>query len=499
MKEVRTRFAPSPTGFLHVGSVRTTIFAWLLARHSGGKFILRIEDTDQERLVPGAIRSQMEDLAWFGIDIDEGPSRDELKAVGELWPEAPQLGGTDGPYIQSLRRSRYKEVAEMLIACGAAYRCDCTQEMLERERLEQMARKEQPGYSGYCRNRNVSADKPHVVRFKMPHKRSLTLMDAVKGRVTWEQVSLRDMVLLKTDGLPTYHLAVVADDHDMRITHVMRADEWLATAPLHIMIYEALGWEIPVFAHLPNVMGNDGKKLSKRHGATHVSMFRDQGYMPEALLNFLTLIGWSVGEGEEQEVFSREELVKRFTLERVNNAGGIFDYSKLSWMNGIYIRNLSEEEFIARAMPFIEKAGLPVHMERFKRVAGVVKERVKLLSEVPDMIAFLFLDAIERDIPAMYQKGIDVTKAAAILQSAEARLTALPDWNAHALEEALRPLEQEFSMKLGPLFGVIRIAVTGKKVTPPLFESLEALGREITLRRVRECLTLVQAGSAATA
>ncbi|MBX7144085.1 MAG: glutamate--tRNA ligase [Oligoflexia bacterium] len=488
MKEVRTRFAPSPTGFLHVGSVRTTIFAWLLARHFGGKFLLRVEDTDQERLVPGAIRALLEDLAWMGIDVDEGPSRKDLEMVGELWEGAPEIGGPYGPYIQSLRRVRYQEVAEELIRCGAAYRCDCTPEMLERERLEQMARKELPGYSGYCRDRNVPASAKHVVRFRMPLKRSLTLMDAVKGRVTWDNISLRDMVLLKSDGLPTYHLAVVVDDHDMKISHVMRADEWLATAPLHILLYEALGWEMPVFAHLPNVMGNDGKKLSKRHGATHVSLFREGGYLPEALLNFVSLIGWAPGEGEEQEVFSRDELIKRFSLERVNNAGGIFDYSKLNWMNGVYIRNLSNEEFVKRALPFIEKAGLTPRLDRFNKVSAVVKERVRLMTEVPEMVAFLFTDKIERDLPAMFQKGIDAAKAREILLSAEKRLEAVQNFVAHDLEAALRPLEQEFSMKLGPLFGVVRIAVTGKKVTPPLFESLEALGRDDTMKRIRETL-----------
>lgn len=492
MKEVRTRFAPSPTGFLHVGSVRTTIFAWLLARHFGGKFLLRIEDTDQKRLVPGAIRALLEDLAWFGIDIDEGPSLAELKQLGEDWEGAPDIGGPFGPYIQSLRKERYKEVAEELVAKGFAYRCDCTPEMLERERNEQMARKEQPGYSGYCRDRNVSPDSQHVIRFRMPHKRSLQLQDAVKGLLTWESISLRDTVILKSDGLPMYHLAVVVDDHDMKITHVTRADEWLATTPLHILLYEALGWEMPVFAHLPNVMGNDGKKLSKRHGATFVSMFREEGYLPEALLNFLTLIGWSPGEGEEQEIFTVEELQKRFSLEHVNAAGGAFDYAKLGWMNGMYIRNLSDEEFIRRARPFIEKAGLTIHEERFRAIAAPVKERVKILTEIAPMVEFLFVDKIQRDIPAMFQKGIDAAKATEILRSAESKLQALESFDHGTIESALRPLEQEFGLKLGPLFGVIRIAVTGKKVTPPLFESLAALGKQETLSRIAETFPLLR-------
>ncbi len=497
MKEVRTRFAPSPTGQLHVGSVRTTIFAWLLARHFGGKFLLRIEDTDQERLVPGAIRDIISDIKWFGMEIDEGPSRAELEKLGESWDGAPDIGGPCGPYIQSLRLPRYKEVAEELISKGFAYRCDCTPEMLERERNEQMARKEQPGYSGYCRDRKVGADSKHVIRFRIPNQRTLQFKDAVKGLITWEGLSLRDTVLLKSDGFPTYHLAVVADDHDMNISHVMRGEEWLATAPVHILLYEALGWEMPVFAHLPSVMGNDGKKLSKRHGSTFVAAFRDDGYLPEALMNFLTLVGWSPGDGEEQEIFTVEELIKRFSLERVHAAGGIFDYAKLGWMNGMYIKNLPDDEFIKRSTPFIEKAGLKINPERFKAIAAPVKERVKLLTEVPSMIEFLFVDKIERDIPAMYQKGIDAPKAREILLAAQSKLEAVSAFNHQELEAALRPLEQQFGIKLGPLFGVIRIAVTGKKITPPLFESLAALGREETMRRIAETIQILGQASAA--
>lgn len=497
MNEVRTRFAPSPTGLLHVGSVRTTIFAWLLARHFGGKFLLRIEDTDQERLVPGAIKEIIRDIHWFGMEIDEGPSHDDLKKLGELWEGAENIGGPYGPYVQSLRLPRYKEVAEELIAKGFAYRCDCTPEMLERERNEQMARKEQPGYSGYCRDRKVSADSKHVIRFRIPNKRTLQLKDAVKGLITWEGISLRDTVLLKSDGFPTYHLAVVADDHDMKISHVMRGEEWLATAPVHVLLYEALGWEAPVFAHLPSVMGNDGKKLSKRHGATFVSAFRDEGYLPEALMNFLTLIGWSPGDGEEQEIFSVEELIKRFSIERIHAAGGIFDYGKLQWMNGMYIKNLPDDEFIKRALPFVEKAGLKVNLDRFKAIAAPVKERVKLLTEVPAMIEFLFVDTIERDIPAMYQKGIDAAKAKEILSAVQDKLAAVANFSHQDLEAALRPLEQQFSIKLGPLFGVIRIAVTGKKITPPLFESLAALGKQDTMRRIAETIEILGQSSAA--
>lgn len=488
MKDVRTRFAPSPTGYLHVGGARTAFYAYLLARHHGGQFILRVEDTDQERLVPGAIKHLIEELSWFGIDIDEGPSHDELKAVGESTEGVPSLGGPYGPYIQSLRLKRYKEVAEQLISLGAAYRCDCTPEMLEKERLEQMARKETPGYSGYCRDRNLPADKPHVVRLRMPGRASVVLQDAVKGRVSWESIPLRDPVLMKSDSFPTYHLAVVVDDHDMQISHVLRGDEWLSSAPIHVMLYQALGWDLPVFCHLPVIKGPNGKKLSKRDGSVHTSIFREEGYLPEALLNFTVLIGWSEGDGTEQEIYTRKELIEKFSIERINPASGIFDYSKLQWMNGIYIRNMPLESFIKTAKPFIDRANLKIDQSRFRQVAALVQERVKILKEIPDMVAFLVPGPIARNLDDMLGKGIDLVKAKSILESGVQKLRDLPEFSVHLVESVLRPLAEEFGLKAGPLFGVFRIAVTGKKVTPPLFESMVALGREEVLERIEATL-----------
>jgi len=486
MSEVRTRFAPSPTGYLHVGGVRTALFSWLLARHFGGKFLLRIEDTDQERLVPGAIRSLLQELKWFGIVPDEGPSHEELRKVGEDPTGMPELGGSFGPYTQSLRLARYQEVAEQLVKLGACYRCDCTPEMLDRERLEQAARKESPGYTGYCRDRNVPASAKHVVRFKMPFKRTVVLEDAVKGKVVWESIPLRDTVLLKSGGFPTYHLAVVVDDHDMKITHVLRGDEWLSTAPLHVLIYEALGWEKPVFAHLPVIKGANGKKLSKRDGSVHTITFRQDGYLAEALLNFTLLIGWSEGDGTEQEIYTREELIKKFSLERVNPASGIFDYGKLAWMNGTYIRQMPYEEFHKLAKEVIEGKGMTIRDERLRAIGPLVQERVKVLAEIPPMVDFLCVDKIQRNLDEMLAKDVDHPKAKLILQKAYDKLAALPEFAHAAIEAALRPMAEEFSVKAGSVFGVLRIAVMGKKVTPPLFESLSALGREETLARIAE-------------
>ena len=491
MKEVRTRFAPSPTGFQHLGGFRTAFFAWLLAKRHGGQFLLRIEDTDRERTVPGAIRFILEELAWFGIQPDEGPSRAELEKIGESWEGAPDIGGPCGPYIQSLRLPRYKEVADELISKGFAYRCDCTPEMLERERNEQMARKELPGYSGYCRTREVPADRPHVVRLKIPQKRAISFNDGVRGKVTWEQIQLRDTVLLKSDGSPTYHLAVVVDDHDMRISHVLRGVEWLSSTPIHLLVYEALGWEPPIIAHFPVVNGPDGKKLSKRTGAATSREARERGFLPEAVLNFVSLIGWAPGEGSDQEIFTREELVSQFSLEGINAASGVFDMTKMEWMNGLYIRGLSVGDFIERATPFIKAAGIELSDEMFAAIAPHVQERVKLLTEVPAMVDFLMDRPLARQMDAMLQKGVDSAKAVEILTRSKVALEQLPEFSVAAIDQALRGVATDLGLKPGPAFVVLRIAVTGKTVTPPLFESFAVLGRNRVLSRVDETIKLL--------
>lgn len=491
MKEVRTRFAPSPTGFQHVGGFRTAFFAYLLAKHFGGKFLLRVEDTDRERTVPGAIRFVIDELKWFGIDFDEGPSKADLQALGEDWEGAPDIGGPYGPYIQSLRLPRYKEIAEQLIASGHAYRCDCTPEMLERERNEQMARRELPGYSGYCRTRNVPADKPHVIRFKMPTKRSVSFVDAIRGKVQWDSIPLKDTVLLKSDGSPTYHLAVVCDDHDMKITHALRGIEWLSSTPIHLLLYEALGWEPVTFAHLPVVNGTDGKKLSKRHNATNSGELRAQGYLPEAIMNFVTLIGWAPGEGSDQEVFTREELIQKFSLDGINESSGVFDPVKLQWMNGLYIRKLPVEEFMKRCQPFLDKEGVSVPHEQFAALAAHVQERVKTLTEVGSMIDFLMDRPLERQMDAMLGKGMDNEKARQVLNLSLERLGTLADFSVEAIDQTLRGVATELGLKPGPAFVALRIAVTGKTITPPLFESFAVLGRDRVLSRIRETLELL--------
>jgi glutamyl-tRNA synthetase len=323
----------------------------------------------------------------------------------------------------------------------------------------------------------------------MPERINLTHHDAIKGDVHWDTTPLKDMVLMKSSGLPTYHLAVVVDDHDMGITHAFRGEEWLSTTPLHILAYQGMGWTPPVIGHLPVVLGTDGKKLSKRHGSNFVSNFADEGYLPEALLNYVTLVGWSPGAGSEQEIFSRDELIQAFSIDHISPSSGIFDYSKLQWMNGVYIRNLSSEEFIARTIPFLEKAGLVVNQERYQAIAPHLIERVKLFTEVPAMVDFLFKRQIERDITAMLKKGVDNVLAISVLSRLISIIETASDFTVATLDAGLRNLANELGLKPTVLFGIVRIAVTGKTVTPPLFESMAALGQRDVIARLHETIT----------
>ncbi|MCB0352865.1 MAG: glutamate--tRNA ligase [Bdellovibrionales bacterium] len=481
---VRTRFAPSPTGFLHIGGFRSAFYAWLLARHCGGDFILRIEDTDQARKVPGAVQLILEGFRWFGIDIDEGPSNEELRAVDDEIHEMPNLQGDFGPYVQSLRLARYREVAEQLIASGHAFRCDCSPEQLAEERKLQEQNKETPGYRGRCRDRNVPADKPHIVRFRMPENPQVSLEDGIRGTITWESIPLRDPILMKSDAFPTYHLAVVVDDHDMRISHAMRGEEWIPSAPLHVLLYQALGWQMPIFCHLPVVLGADGKKLSKRHGATSWSSFRDDGYLPEAVLNFIVRIGWSPGDGDDQEIFSKEELIERFSLDRVNSSSGVFDYDKLNWMNGTYLRALSLDEFTERASDWIRQGGMDPGSPEWQIIGPHIQERAKTFKEIPELLEFARRDGFEPQLSQLFSKKLDKDLATRILRASQERLASLSDFTAAGLERELEDQATALSEKAGPVFLSHRIAVLGKKATPPLCESMQALGRDEVLRRL---------------
>ena len=480
---VRVRYAPSPTGDPHVGNIRSALFNWLYARHTGGTFIVRIEDTDRARLVPGSLDAILDALQWLGLDWDEGPGS-----------ETPY-----GPYVQSERLALYAEHAERLLSEGKAYRCYCTPERLDAVRKQRQKERKPTGYDRRCREPEGAGQArrenpaPPVVRFKMPTEGSITVDDFVRGEVTFDVSLLDDFVLLKSDGYPTYHLANVVDDHLMEISHVMRAEEWLPSAPRHRLLYEAFGYEMPVLVHLPLILGPDRSKLSKRHGAASVLEFRDMGYLPDALVNFLALLGWSLDE--TSEVFSRDELVQHFTPERIVANPAVFNVEKLDWFNGLYIRGMDDDELADALVPWLEDAehglprdALPVDRDYLARIVPLERERLKRLSEAPEMLSFFFEERLAYDPALLVPKGLDADGARAALEAALTEAEGVDDWSVGPLETAYRALAERSGVKTGQLFGAVRVAVTGRTAAPPLFDTLAVLGKERCVSRLRAAL-----------
>jgi glutamyl-tRNA synthetase len=449
--------------------VRTSLYNYLFARQRDGALILRVEDTDQDRLVAGAIESIYDGMHWLGI----------------RWQEGPQEGGPHAPYVQSERLPLYQQHAQQLIEKGAAYYCFCSKERLAALRAEQEARRELTRYDRHCRNippdeaAERAKTEPHVIRLKAPDEGTLAIEDLVHGHIEWRADTIEDQVLLKSDGFPTYHLAVVIDDHVMGITHIIRGDEWVASVPKHLLIYGAFGWDVPPMAHVPSVLGPDGKKLSKRHGSTAVSQFREDGYLPEALINYLALVGWS--PGTEDEVFSMDDLIRVWKIEQVQSAGGKWDKERLDFFNGVWIRKLSVDELVRRLEPFV-----PAEWDRdvLKRIAPHIQERMKTLTEAKDQIRFLFTDDIGYDRALLIPKKSDRVATAEALVRARAVLATLDPFNAAAIEPALVGLAAELGWSMRDLAEPIRMAITGRKIGPPLYQSLEILGREKSLRRI---------------
>jgi glutamyl-tRNA synthetase len=487
-RAVRVRFAPSPTGFQHIGGFRTALFDWLLARHAGGRFLLRIEDTDTARTVPGAVEAIVEGFRWLGLDWDEGPL----------------VGGSFGPYFQTQRRDLYRATSERLIALGSAYRCFCSPERLQQVRAEQQAHNEPPRYDRHCRGMSadeqaarIAAGESSVVRIAVPLEGTTEVQDALRGTIRFENANLDDAVLLKSNGYPTYHLANVVDDHYMAISHVIRAEEWIPSAPLHVMLYEALGWPPPIFAHVPDVLGRDGRKLSKRHGALPLLEYRDLGYLPEAVLNYMALLGWSYDD--KTDVLSRDQLIRSFSLDRVGTAGAKYDEDRLLWFNGVYIRQLSPAELAERTLPFLQRpqsqGGLPDSVARpldtayVERVLQLEQERMKTLAEAPGMTAFFFTDELEYDTRLLIAKGMDQGRTLDGLRRAQAVVSQLDSWTAAAMEPELRQLVSDLGLKPVQLFTSIRVAVTGRTVSPPLFETMEVLGRTRSLERLERAIS----------
>ena len=475
--QVRVRFAPSPTGHPHLGNIRTALFNWLFARHNQGVFVLRIEDTDQARKVEGATENIMQGLKWLGMDWDEGP------------------------YFQSQRLDMYQKYAQQMVDKGLAYNCFCSSERLDKMRQDQVAHKLPPGYDRHCRDLNesqVEAEKHKgivpVIRFKSPLEGKTAITDLIRGEVVFDNSTLDDFVLLKSDGYPTYHLANIVDDHYMQISHVMRAEEWLSSTPRHVLLYRALGWQPPQFAHLPMILGPDKSKLSKRHGATAINEYQEQGYLPEAMINFLALLGWSLDD--KTEIMAVEEIVKHFSIERVSKTAAVFNLVKLEWMNGMYIRALRPDEFAARCLPFVDKylaqeVKRPIDVNYLGKIAPLIQERARTLSEVPSLVDFFFTATVEYDRELLIGK-LDSGQAADILSKSIALLQGATAWDAEEMEAAVRPLAGELGMKAGPFFGVLRVAVTGRTASPPLFQTMEVLGRDVCLARLAGALGKLQ-------
>ncbi|HLF79944.1 MAG TPA: glutamate--tRNA ligase [Dehalococcoidia bacterium] len=490
---VRVRFAPSPTGTPHIGNIRTALFDWLLARSTGGKFVLRIEDTDRNRFVPGSVEELYESLHWLGLQWDEGPD----------------VGGPFAPYFQSQRLELYHRAAHRLIEAGHAFECFCTPERLDEMRNRQRELKQPPGYDGLCSTNEgraqakaLAGGRPPVVRFNMPDEGTTIVPDFLRGPVSFENARLDDTVLLKSDGFPTYHLAVVVDDHEMEITHVIRGEEWLPSAPLHKRIYDALGYEMPVLLHTPSILGTDKSKLSKRHGAQSVLEYRDAGYLPEAVFNFLGLLGWSLDD--KTEIISREEFVRHFTIDRLLKSPAVFNKDKLDWMNAQYMQQMPVPELARLIIEWLDKpedeGGLPeivqrpLDLEYTGRIVPLVRERVKLLPEARDMMAFYYLPGgVDPDVDMLLGKAFKDDRSRAQLLCSEALVTAeaVASWTADALTETYTALAERLEASRRDLFGLIRVAVTGRTVAPPLFETMEILGRERCVLRLREALGIL--------
>ena len=508
--EVRVRFAPSPTGFLHVGSLRTALYSYLFAKKEGGAYILRIEDTDQKRFVSGSVESLIQTLLAMGVRHTEGPfekgatsgpSRESTR-----YPGIVEVGA-HGPYIQSERLDLYRKYADMLIEQKKAYRCFCTPERLEEMRAEQVRNKQAPKYDRHCLHlseteleKKKEAGEPYVVRFLIPENREIVFSDLVRGKVKFHTKDLDDHVLMKSDGYPTYHLAVVVDDHLMGITHALRSEEWVPSTPKHILLYEALGWEAPYIGHLSVILGKDGKKkLSKRDGGVSVEYFISQGYLKEALINFIALLGWNPGQGNTQEIFTLKELEQAFSLSGLHKAGAVFDLKKLDWMNTEYIKRLSIDELYGRVLEFglLENdffKALPEarRSEAFlKKVLAVEHDRLARLTEVGIHNPFFFVSELSYDAKLLHWKENDAAMTKASLEQSKELLGKLDDatWeNLKVIEEKLLEAAGE---KRGDFLWPLRAALTGAERSPSPAQVAWVLGKEESLKRLEKAISLL--------
>jgi glutamyl-tRNA synthetase len=471
---VRVRFAPSPTGNLHIGGARTALFNWLYARTVAGTFVLRIEDTDEDRSTPEYEAVVLRELRWCGVDWDEGP----------------EVGGPYGPYRQSERGDHYRAAADALLASGKAYRCTCTVERMEALREVQKRENLKPGYDGHCRDLGLGPDcGTHVVRLRVPEGRTY-VDDLFKGPVSFDNAELDDLVLVRSDGVPTYNFVVVIDDVAMKMTHVLRGEEHLNNTPKQILVYQALGMPQPRFGHMPLILGPDGSKLSKRHGATSVASYREMGIHPEALMNYLARLGWS---HDNMELFSIPELVAVFDLRDIGSSPGKWDLEKLLWVNGHWMKTLPPELVAERARPFFVARGADPGDRDLVPVVLALRERHRTLVDLADAGAFLFVpdDAVVRDPAAV--AGILTPAVRPNLAAVTEHLAALTDWSEPALEAHVASWCEQAGVKLGKIAQPVRVALSGQKTGPGLFQTLSILGRENSLRRLRTALDTIPA------
>lgn len=490
MKPARTRIAPSPTGRFHLGSARTALFDYVLARQTGGQFILRFEDTDQRRFVPGSEEEIIRSLDWLGITPDESPMH----------------GGRFGPYRQTERREIYQHHARILVQKGYAYPCFCSPERLDKMRKEQEAQKvDRVQYDGLCRRidpdeaaRRIANGESYVIRFKMPKDGTTTAHDHLRGDILTENKYLDDYVLLKSDGLPTYHLAAMVDDHEMEITHVLRGSEWLSTFPLHVQIVRAFGWEEPVWVHLSVFLKPSGKgKMSKREGAQAIkdghSIFIDDmkglGYVPEGVLNWIALMGWGVAE---DELMTLDQMVERFSIDTLTPSPAAINFQKLDHFNGAHIRLLTTEDLAARIKPFFTAANFEVQNDVLLKITPLVRERLVTLDDCLTFASFFFKEDVQPNPEDLIAKGLDAKQSSEIAKKVYEILISLPDISHQTAEPPLRAYVESSGLSANQVFGILRVAVTGQKVSPPLFESMEIIGREKVLERLKSAIDLLE-------
>lgn len=486
MEEVRVRFAPSPTGYLHIGGARTALFNWLFARKHNGKLVLRIEDTDTERLKADSVSQILVSLKWLGLNWDEGP----------------EVGGPNGPYFQSQRLEIYKKYVDQLLKEGKAYYCFCTPAELEAQREKQRQAKQPFRYARTCRDlskeeveKRLAAGEPHSIRIKIPVDGTMTVHDLIHGDVEFDLTQFDDFVIVKSNGIPTYNFAVVIDDYLMQITHVLRAEEHLSNTPKQILIYEALGFKVPKFGHMPMILAPDRSKLSKRHGATSVEEFRSQGYLAPAIVNYLTLLGWA--PDAEQEIIDLPTTVQEFELEKMSKKAAIYDTKKLTWLNGHYLNSMPLTEIVKEAEPFFVESGLVTaawikeHQEFFNHLIDVVRVRVKTLQEVVDASTYFFKDFTEYDAKGVAKQFKD--GAAELLRYCREQLAALPDFTLASTEKCYNDIAAAKGLGLGKVIQPSRLALTGRTVSPGMFDVMTLLGREKTLARLDAAIKFIEA------